>query len=151
MTTQEFLSDLWSRNPLPYHNVNIFSSHPTASTPQASTTLTPQPSNPDKSIGKYKAPVQIIQVLPTTLPPKFRERNQLDPAEQKRINLAMEKVAVPDPRMNITGGNVTYEKRLENMDIQSGTFNYNAIIGIVAILFSVGIIVWLARGKRGTF
>ena len=118
MTTQDFLSDLWSRNPLPYHNVNIFSSHPTASTPQASTTLTPQPSNPDKSIGKYKAPVQIIHF---------------------------------NPRMNITGGNVTYEKRLENMDIQSGTFNYNAIIGIVAILFSVGIIVWLARGKRGTF
>ena len=142
MTTQDFLSDLWSRNPLPYHNVNIFSSHPTTSTPQASTTLTPQPSNPDKSIGKYKAPIQIIHFNTPTHQPQFRERNQTE------MNLQQNRVAAPDPRMNITGSNVTYENRLQNMDIQSGTFNYNAIIGIVGILMGVGIIVWLARGRK---
>ena len=148
MTTQDFLSDLWSRNPLPYHNVNIFSSHPTTSTPQASTTLTPQPSNPDKSIGKYKAPVQIIHFNTPTHQPQFRERNQMNPLKQTEMNLQQNRVAAPDPRMNITGSNVTYENRLQNMDIQSGTFNYNAIIGIVGILMGVGIIVWLARGRK---
>jgi len=147
LTTQDFLSDLWSRNPLPYHNVNIFSSHPTTSTPQASTTLTPQPSNPDKSVGSYKAPVQIIHFNTPSHYPSYRERNQMDPLKQTELNLQQNRVAAPDPRMNITGATVTYEKRLENMDIQSGSFNYNAIIGIVGILFSVGIIVWLARRK----
>ncbi len=147
MTTQDFLSDLWSRNPLPYKNVNIFSSHATTSTPQASTTLTPQPSNPDKSVGSYKAPIQIIHFNTPQHYPSFRERNQMNPLKQTELNLQQNRVAAPDPRMNITGNTVTYEKRLENMDIQSGSFNYNAIIGIVGILMGVGIIVWLARGK----
>ena len=151
MTTQEFLSDLWVRV-LPYKNVAIYQSHDAEPTERASTTNLPQPTNQDISIGNsvngYRAPVQIVQVLPPSLPPKFRERNQLNPLEQEQANLAMERIAAPDPRMNITGNTVTYEKRLENMDIQSGTFNYNAIIGIVGILFSVGIIVWLARGRK---
>ena len=72
----------------------------------------------------------------------------MNPLKQTEMNLQQNRVAAPDPRMNITGNTVTYEKRLENMDIQSGSFNYNAIIGIVGILMGVGIIVWLARGRK---
>ena len=148
MTTQEFLSDLWSRNPLPYRNVAIFSSHPTMPTPQASTTLTPQPSNAAKSIGEYHAPVQIVHFNTPSHYPSYRERNQMNPLQQTENNIQQQMMATPDPRHNITGSHVTYEKRLENMDIQSGSFNYNAIIGISGILFAVGIIVWLASKKK---
>ena len=146
MVTQEFISNLWTLVPA-YKNEAIFQSHSNASTPRASTTLTPQPSNPKISKGEYRAPVQIIQVLPTTLPPRFRERNTMNPLEQKNINLAMEKIEVPDPRMNITGNYVTTTQKLENMGIQTAPFNYNAIFGIVGILAGIVAIVWLARRK----
>jgi|TARA_R110002020_G_scaffold378291_1_gene589360 hypothetical protein len=150
MTTQEFLNNLWTLVPA-YKNEAIFQSHSNASTPRASTTLTPQPTNPKISLGNsvngYRAPVQLIQVLPTTLPPQYRERNTMNPLEQKNINLAMEKIAVPDPRMNITGNNIPTGQRLENMDIQTAPFNYSAIIGVVGILAIVIGIVWLARRK----
>ena len=150
MTTQEFLNNLWTLVPA-YKNEAVFQSHSNASTPRASTTLTPQLSNSEISLGDsvngYRAPVQIIQVLPTTLPPRFRERNVLNPLQQEQINLAMEKIAVPDPRMNITGNNVPTDQRLENMGIQTAPFNYNAIFGIVGILAAVIGIVWLARRK----
>ena len=150
MVTQEFISNLWTLVPA-YKNEAIFQSHSNASTPRASTTLTPQPSNPNISMGNsvdgYRAPVQIIQVLPTTLPPRFRERNTMNPLEQKNINLAMERIAVPDPRMNITGNYVKTTQKLENMGIQTAPFNYNAIFGIVGILASIVAIVWLARRK----
>ena len=71
----------------------------------------------------------------------------MNPLKQQQVNLAMEKIAVPDPRMNVTGNYVTYEERLQNMDVQSAPFNYNAIIGIVGILAGVVGIVWLARRK----
>ena len=150
MVTQEFISNLWTLVPA-YKNEAIFQSHSNASTPRASTTLTPQASNPNISMGNsvdgYRAPVQIIQVLPTTLPPRFRERNTMNPLEQKNINLAMERIAVPDPRMNITGNYVPTTERLANMDIQTAPFNYNAIFGIVGILAGIVAIVWLARRK----
>ena len=150
MVTQEFISNLWTLVPA-YKNEAIFQSHSNASTPRASTTLTPQASNPNISMGNsvdgYRAPVQIIQVLPTTLPPRFRERNTMNPLEQKNINLAMERIAVPDPRMNITGNYVKTTQKLENMGIQTAPFNYNAIFGIVGILVSIVAIVWLARRK----
>ena len=150
MVTQEFISNLWTLVPA-YKNEAVFQSHSNASTPRASTTLTPQPSNPNISMGNsvdgYRAPVQIIQVLPTTLPPRFRERNTMNPLEQKNINLAMERIAVPDPRMNITGNYVKTTQKLENMGIQTAPFNYNAIFGIVGILVGIVAIVWLARRK----
>ena len=150
MVTQEFISNLWTLVPA-YKNEAIFQSHSNASTPRASTTLTPQASNPNISMGNsvdgYRAPVQIIQVLPTTLPPRFRERNTMNPLEQKNINLAMERIAVPDPRMNITGNYVKTTQKLENMGIQTAPFNYNAMFGIVGILVSIVAIVWLARRK----
>lgn len=150
MVTQEFISNLWTLVPA-YKNEAIFQSHSNASTPRASTTLTPQASNPNISMGNsvdgYRAPVQIIQVLPTTLPPRFRERNTMNPLEQKNINLAMERIAVPDPRMNITGNYVKTTQKLENMGIQTAPFNYNAIFGIVGILVGIVAIVWLARRK----
>ena len=150
MVTQEFISNLWTLVPA-YKNEAIFQSHSNASTPRASTTLTPQASNPNISMGNsvdgYRAPVQIIQVLPTTLPPRFRERNTMNPLEQKNINLAMERIAVPDPRMNITGNYVATTQKLENMGIQTAPFNYNAIFGIVGILAGIVAIVWLARRK----
>ena len=109
MVTQEFISNLWTLVPA-YKNEAVFQSHSNASTPRASTTLTPQASNPKISMGNsvdgYRAPVQIIQVLPASIPPRYRERNTMNPLDQKNINLAMEKIAVPDPRMNITGNYV---------------------------------------------
>jgi len=150
MTTQEFLNNLWTLVPA-YKNEAVFQSHSNASTPRASTTLTPQESNPEISMGNsvngYRAPVQLIQVLPTTLPPRFRERNTMNPLDQKNINLAMEKIAVPDPRMNITGNNIPTDQRLENMGIQTAPFNYNAIFAVVGILGAIMGMVWLARGK----
>ena len=146
MVTQEFISNLWTLVPA-YKNEAVFQSHSNASTPRASTTLTPQPSNPAISMGEYRAPVQIITVFPASIPPRFRERNTMNPLEQRDVNLAMEKIAVPDPRMNITGKHIPTTKRLENMDIQTAPFNYNAIFGIVGILVGIVAIVWLARRK----
>ena len=146
MVTQEFISNLWTLVPA-YKNEAIFQSHSNASTPRASTTLTPQPSNPAISKGEYRAPVQIITVFPASIPPRFRERNTMNPLEQKNINLAMERIAVPDPRMNITGNYVKTTQKLENMGIQTAPFNYNAIFGIVGILAGIVAIVWLARRK----
>ena len=71
----------------------------------------------------------------------------MNPLEQKNVNLAMEKIAVPDPRMNITGNYVPTTERLANMDIQTAPFNYNAIFGVVGILAVIVGIVWLARRK----
>jgi len=146
MVTQEFISNLWTLVPA-YKNQAVFQSHAPTPTPRASTTLTPQPSNPAISKGEYRAPVQIITVLPASIPPRFRERNTMNPLEQRDVNLAMEKIAVPDPRMNITGNNIPTAQRLENMDIQTAPFNYNAIMGIVGILIGIVAIVWLARRK----
>ena len=146
MVTQEFISNLWTLVPT-YKNIAIRQSISPTSTPRASTTLTPQPTNPAISKGEYRAPVQIITVLPASIPPRFRERNTMNPLEQRDVNLAMEKIAVPDPRMNITGNNIPTTQRLENMDIQTAPFNYNAIMGIVGILVGIVAIVWLARRK----
>ena len=150
MVTQEFISNLWTLVPA-YKNEAVFQSHSNASTPRASTTLTPQPSNPKISMGDsvngYRAPVQLIQVLPPSIPPRFRERNTMNPLKQQQVNLAMEKIAVPDPRMNITGNYVPTPQKLENMGIQTAPFNYNAIFGVVGILAAVIGIVWLARRK----
>ena len=146
MVTQEFISNLWTLVPA-YKNEAVFQSHAPTSTPRASTTLTPQPSNPAISKGEYRAPVQIITVFPASIPPRFRERNTMNPLEQRDVNLAMERIAVPDPRMNITGKNIPTTQRLENMDIQTAPFNYNAIFGVVGILAVIIGIVWLARRK----
>ena len=148
MTTQDFLSDLWGRYALTYKNEAVFKSHPPDSTPNASTTLTPQPSNEEKSTGAYRAPVQIIQILPPMIPPKYRERNQMNPLEQKEKNIAMERIESADPRINKTGMHLKTGERLQNMDIQIPQFNYAGIIGVVGILLGVVAIVWLARGKR---
>ena len=146
MVTQEFISNLWTLVPA-YKNQAVFQSHAPTSTPRASTTLTPQPSNPAISKGEYRAPVQIITVFPASIPPRFRERNTMNPLEQRDVNLAMEKIAVPDPRMNITGKHIPTTQRLENMDIQTAPFNYNAIFGVVGILAVIIGIVWLARKR----
>jgi len=150
MATQEFINNLWTLVPA-YKNEAVFQSHSNASTPRASTTLTPQPSNPKISMGDsvngYRAPVQLIQVLPPSIPPRFRERNTMNPLKQQQVNLAMEKIAVPDPRMNITGNYIPTTQKLENMGIQTAPFNYNAIFGVVGILAAVIGIVWLARRK----
>ena len=147
MVTQDLLSDLWGRYAITYKNVAIESSHGSEQTPSASTTLTPQPHNPDKSKGEYKAPLQIIAVLPPMIKPRYRESNEMNPLEQKEKNLAMEKIQTPDPRINKTGKAVKTGKRLENMDIQSSIFNYNGIFGVVGILVGIYIIVYLTRKK----
>ena len=148
MTTQDFLSDLWGRYALTYKNEAVFKSHAPTPTPNSSTTLTPQPSNTEKSTGAYRAPVQIIQILPPMIPPKYRERNQMNPLEQKEKNIAMERIESADPRINKTGMHLKTGDRLQNMDIQIPQFNYAGIIGVVGILLGVVAIVWLARGKK---
>ena len=150
MVTQEFISNLWTPV-LAYKNEAVFQSHNAQPTPRASTTLTVQASNPAISMGNsvdgYRAPVQFIRVQPPSIPPRFRERNVMNPMKQQDVNIAMEKIAVPDPRMNITGNYVPTTQRLANMDIQTAPFNYNAIFGVVGILAVIVGIVWLARRK----
>jgi len=154
MATQKFLSDLWTRYGLVYKNEAIYKSHNADSTPQASTTLTPQPSNPDKSVisgsraNSYQSPVQEIYIYPPTTPPVYFQRNEMDPLQQKEQNLAMETIARADPRIDKTGNFVEYPNRLANMDIQILPFNYPAIIGIFGILAAVFAVVWLAKGKK---
>ena len=151
MVTQEFVSDLWT--PVQSRkNIAIRKSYAPAPIPRASLICVSMPHNPAISIngGKangYRAPVQFNQVLPPSLPPKFRERNTMNPQLQQQTNIAMEKIAVPDPRMNITGNYVPTTERLANMDIQTAPFNYNAIFGVVVILAVIIGIVWLARRK----
>lgn len=147
MVTQDFLSNLWGRYNLTYKNVGIFETDGTM-TPRASTTLTPQESNPVISTGGYRAPVQIVNVLPPMIKPRYRESNEMNPLEQKEKNLAMEKIQTPDPRINKTGKAVKTGKRLENMDIQITPFNYTAITGVIGILVAIALIVFITkRGK----
>ena len=147
MVTQDFLSNLWGRYNLTYKNVGIFETDGTM-TPRASTTLTPQESNPVISTGGYRAPVQIVNILPPMIKPRYRESNQMNPLEQKEKNLAMEKIQTPDPRINKTGKAVKTGKRLENMDIQITPFNYTAITGVIGILVAIALIVFITkRGK----
>ena len=147
MVTQDFLSNLWGRYNLTYKNVGIFETDGTM-TPRASTTLTPQESNPVISTGGYRAPVQIVNVLPPMIKPRYRESNEMNPLEQKEKNLAMEKIQTPDPRINKTGKAVKTGKRLENMDIQITPFNYTAIAGVIGILVAIALIVFITkRGK----
>jgi len=151
MATQNFLSDLWSRYGLTYKNEGIYKSHNAEPTPQASTTLTPQPDNPSKSIiqgakaHSFQAPVQSIYIYPPSLPPMIRQNNEMNPLQQKEENLALETIARGDPRIDKTGNFVAYPERLENMDIQMSSFNYPAILGIFGILAAVFAIVWLAK------
>ena len=147
MVTQDFLSNLWGRYNLTYKNVGIFETDGTM-TPRASTTLTPQASNPVISTGGYRAPVQIVNVLPPMIKPRYRESNEMNPLEQKEKNFAMEKIQTPDPRINKTGKAVKTGKRLENMDIQITPFNYTAIAGVIGILVAIALIVFITkRGK----
>ena len=147
MATQNFMSDLWGRYGLTFKNEAIYQSHPPEPTPSASTTLTPQPSNPKKSTGTYAAPIQIIHFQNPMFPPMYREQNEMQPLEQKEKNIMLETIATPDPRMNTSGTHVTYEKRLSNMAIQTPPFNYNGILGVVGILVGIYIIVLLARRR----
>ena len=153
MATQNFLSDLWDRYGLTYKNEGIYKSHNAEPTSQASTTLTPQPDNPSKSIiqgakqHSFQAPLQEIYIYPPALPPFYRERNQMNPLQTKAENLAMETIAAPDPRIDKTGNNVGYSTRLENMDIQISPWNYAGIFGVLGILAAVFAVVWLAKGK----
>ena len=147
MVTQDFLSNLWGRYNLTYKNVAIFETDGTM-TPRASTTLTPQESNPVISTGGYRAPVQIVNVLPPMIKPRYRESNEMNPLEQKEKNFAMEKIQTPDPRINKTGKTVKTGKRLENMDIQITPFNYTAIAGVIGILVAIALIVFITK-RRG--
>jgi len=153
MVTQEFLSDLWTPV-LTYKNIAVRKSYAPASIQRASNIFwcgTGRPRNPQQSKGGsqdgYRAPVQFVIAQPPASPPTLSERNIMNPPKQQAVNLAMEKIAVPDPRMNITGNYVPTTERLANMDIQTAPFNYNAIFGVVGILAVIVGIVWLARRK----
>tara|TARA_Y100001951_G_C11077081_1_gene149276 strand:- start:55 stop:510 length:456 start_codon:yes stop_codon:yes gene_type:complete len=151
MATQAPVSDLWT--PVSrYKNIAIRTSCQMAPIDRASIKTwyakrNPNPKDKGNDVNGYIAQPQEIRILPAVAPPKFREDNQLDPMQQRDINLAMEKFAVPDPRMNITGMHVPTTERLANMDIQTANFNYNGIFAILGILGSIVAIVWLARRK----
>ena len=70
----------------------------------------------------------------------------MNPLETEVENKQLRKVAYSDPRIN--PAKKKYTAQLENMNIQIAPFNYNAVFGIAGILFSVVLIVWLARGRK---
>ena len=147
MTTQDFLSNLYT---LTYRNVAVRPSSAKIPISRASLACIARPSNPDKSKGDsvdgYRAPEPIVSIYPASIPPRFRERNVMNPLETEVENKQLNKVAPPDPRIN--PAKKKYSAQLENMNIQIAPFNYNAVFGIAGILFSVVLIVWLARGRK---
>jgi len=153
MTTQDFTgANVWSVNGLPYHNVAIRKSLPARSIDRSALNCWgSMPSNPDKSKGNdvngYRAPDPIVQIFPASIPPQYRERNQLDPIQQNKENIQLQRIAAPDPRDDISGANTLYTKKLENMNLQVAPFNYAGIMGVVGILAAVVAVVWLARSK----
>ena len=148
MTTQDFLSELYT---LPYRNVAIRkATRPMSATRAALNCWGSMPSNPDKSKGDsvdgYRAPEPIVSIYPASIPPQYRERNQMNPMKTEVENTQLRRVAMPDPRINPV--KKKYDAQLENMNIQIAPFNYNAIFGIAGILLSVVLVVWLARGRK---
>ena len=95
----------------------------------------------------YRAPDPIVQIFPASIPPQYRERNQLDPIQQNKENIQLQRIAAPDPRDDISGSDTLYTKKLENMNLQVAPFNYAGIMGVVGILAAVVAVVWLARSK----
>ena len=59
----------------------------------------------------------------------------------------MERLAVPDPRQNVTGKHVDANKRLDNMDIQIAPFNYPAIAGVIGILVAIALVIFITKGR----
>ena len=152
MTTQDFTgANVWSVNGLHFRNVAIYRSGNGQPINRASSTLTPQPANPDKSKGNevngYRSPDPIVQIFPASIPPQYRERNQMNPIQQNKENIQLQRIAAPDPRDDISGANTPYNKKLENMNLQVAPFNYAGIMGVVGILAAVVAVVWLARSK----
>ena len=147
MTTQDFLSNLYTLN---HRNVAVRSSSAKIPLTRSALACFAMPSNPDKSIGDsvdgYRSPEPIVSIYPASIPPRFRERNVMNPLETEVENKQLNKVAPPDPRIN--PAKKKYTAQLENMNIQIAPFNYNAVFGIAGILFSVVLIVWLARGRK---
>ena len=153
MTTQDFTgANVWSVSGLPYLNVAIRRSLPARPIDRASLTCgMSDRANPDKSKGNdvngYRAPDPIVAIFPASIPPQYRERNQLDPIQQNKENIQLQRIAAPDPRDDISGSDTLYTKKLENMNLQVAPFNYAGIIGVVGILAAVVAVVWLARSK----
>ena len=153
MTTQDFTgANVWSVNGLHFRNVAIRKSTPAHSIGRAAINCWgSMPSNPDKSKGNdvigYRAPDPIVQIFPPSIPPQYRERNQLDPIQQNKENIQLQRIAAPDPRDDISGSDTLYTKKLENMNLQVAPFNYAGIMGVVGILAAVFAVVWFARMK----
>ena len=84
MATQNFMSDLWGRYGLTFKNEAIFQSHPPEPTSKASTTLTPQASDPKKSTGAYAAPIQIIHFQNPMFPPMYGSKMRCNHLNKKR-------------------------------------------------------------------
>ena len=108
MTTQDFTgANVWSVSGLPYRNVAIRKSLPARSIDRSALNCWgSMPSNPDKSKGNdvngYRAPDPIVAIFPASIPPQYRERNQLDPIQQNKENIQLQRIAAPDPRDDIS-------------------------------------------------
>lgn len=129
---------LWNYEQPKFQNVNIHKSLPDVPTNKAFNL-------PMGNSGKlYQAPV----VYPNTNPKNAEYREQPLYNETMNPTLAHENalneshLARHDARVNITGANVPFQKRIANMDIQ---FNPSPIYPMIAVAGLFGIAIILAR------
>jgi len=131
------INTLWSVNALPYKNVEIHQSSYPAPPPQASLKMFPSPSNAEKSKESYIAPEPVI-ILPPQYHPRYLEQKSLSPLTQQEKNNALSKMASPHPySQDITGKDVPYDKKLNDMNIYNPAFNWYGVTAIGLIVLGV--------------
>ena len=131
------INPLWSMHPFPYKNVEIHKSYYPAPVPQASLKMFPSPSNAEKSKESYVAPEPVI-VLPPQFHPQYLEQKSLSPLTQQEKNNAVSKMASPHPySQDITGKDVPYDKKLNDMNIYNPAFNWYGVSAIGLIVLAV--------------
>ena len=131
------VNTLWSMHALPYKNVEIRTSYYPAPVPQASLKMFPSPSNAEKSKESYVAPEPVIN-LPPQFHPQYLEQNSLNPLTQQEKNNAVSKMASPHPySQDITGKDVPYDKKLNDMNIYNPAFNWYGVSAIGLIVLAV--------------
>ena len=131
------VNSLWSMHPFPYKNVEIHSSYFASSPAQASLKMFPSPSNAEKSKESYVAPEPVI-ILPPQYHPQYLEQKSLSPLTQQEKNNAVSKMAPPHPySQDITGKDVPYDKKLNDMNIYNPAFNWYGVSAIGLIVLAV--------------
>lgn len=148
MTTTQPLNDLWKKDGEPtYVNKAILST--TSKMPPARCGMT-QKYDVKTSKGSgaqgYHAQRANIIIMEAHYPPFYIERKQLSPAKQQLLNqVEADKYQRPDPRANVTGVAIPYDKKLQNMDIQEESTNWTALLGIVGIVLGIMSLLFLLK------